>query len=619
MPNSMSYTVGWICAIASEYVAVQEFLNEEHDAPDSVSANDTNDYTLGRIREHNVVIAVLPEGEYGTASAASVATNMLNCFPNIRMGLMIGIAGGVPSEGHDIRLGDVVVSAPRDGDSGVFHICKSVDERALIRDKLAEEKDVLCFEMEAAGLMNHFPCVGKPKSTTEDTNVKANKLNQREDDQEHQNIVDWLTPVDYAPQQSDLIARQQEGTGEWLIQSEEFQQWVKQSGRTLFCAGIPGAGKTMMTSIVTHHLCNKFGHDPTIGISYVVSGEGRKQFLSAVSNLQIRTGVNFFITSRFIKEIEQELKESIKLEIRAFDADIEKYLDEQLQSLRSLVSKDLSLQEDIKIGITKAVDGMFLLAKLYIDLLACKTTRKGLQHAIAVEKGDLELNTENISEIEDMVSVCAGLVIVDEESDVVRLVHYTTQEYFERTQKSWFPDADANITMRCLTSLSFQNFKDDYCPTDKEFEARLKTHFLYNYASRYWGYHAHPSPFQDMSQLVLDFLKNKNKVSACSQALVKSISPFVVIPTDFPTALHLAAYFGLERPASILLSKGFDIGARARYEWAGATPLHMAVEGGHMEVIKLLVDNGAGLSCEDEIRRTPLHLAAEKGNEAVVK
>jgi nucleoside phosphorylase len=30
---------------------------------------------------------------------------------------------------------------------------------ALVRDKLARDKSVLCFEMEAAGLMNHFPCL----------------------------------------------------------------------------------------------------------------------------------------------------------------------------------------------------------------------------------------------------------------------------------------------------------------------------------------------------------------------------------------------------------------------------------------------------------------------------
>jgi hypothetical protein len=31
-------------------------------------------------------------------------------------------------------------------------------KNAVIRDKLSKEKDILCFEMEAAGLMNHFPC-----------------------------------------------------------------------------------------------------------------------------------------------------------------------------------------------------------------------------------------------------------------------------------------------------------------------------------------------------------------------------------------------------------------------------------------------------------------------------
>jgi hypothetical protein len=45
---------------------------------------------------------------------------MLNTFHNIRIGLMLGIGGGVPSKSHDIRLDDVVVSAPRGGEGGVF-------------------------------------------------------------------------------------------------------------------------------------------------------------------------------------------------------------------------------------------------------------------------------------------------------------------------------------------------------------------------------------------------------------------------------------------------------------------------------------------------------------------
>src|SRR5205814_9800716 len=120
MSNPKDYTVGWICAITTEYVAAQAFLDEKHEGPEYLSPNDNNDYTLGKFGKHNVVIAVLPDGEYGTASAASVATNMLNSFPNVRIGLMVGIGGGAPSEKHDVRLGDNVVSAPRDSEGGVF-------------------------------------------------------------------------------------------------------------------------------------------------------------------------------------------------------------------------------------------------------------------------------------------------------------------------------------------------------------------------------------------------------------------------------------------------------------------------------------------------------------------
>lgn len=275
--GNREYTVGWICALLPEYVAAQEFLDEEHDRPEYVHPRDSNDYTLGRIGKHNIVIAVLPDGEYGTSSAAVVARDMLHTFPNIRIGLMVGIGGGAPTLEHDIRLGDIVVSTPRDGKGGVFQydfgktiqdqdfrstgflsqpptvlrtalrglkaqyereghllseainsvldrnprlkkkyerpsldsdrlyfteVVHPVDNKAecakacgdgpsklilrnartqkednpaihygtvasanqlmkdaVLRDKFAKENDILCFEMEAAGLMNHFPCL----------------------------------------------------------------------------------------------------------------------------------------------------------------------------------------------------------------------------------------------------------------------------------------------------------------------------------------------------------------------------------------------------------------------------------------------------------------------------
>ncbi|KAF3065637.1 hypothetical protein CFAM422_009521 [Trichoderma lentiforme] len=269
------YTVGWICAIHTELVAALALLDERHDCPKELDPNDSNNYELGKISNHYVAIACLPDGEHGIAAAAGAAINLLRSFPNIRFGLMVGTGGGAPTSHHDIRLGDVVVSTPGDGKGGVFqydfgktmqnqafvetgfldqpprllrtavaglkasyemdghmlteevnnalqrkprlqktysrpqtgdilykstftHIsrpweaCEACDddpsnyilrrprdendddpaihygliasgnqrmENAIIRDKLAIENGVLCFETEAAGLMNHFPCL----------------------------------------------------------------------------------------------------------------------------------------------------------------------------------------------------------------------------------------------------------------------------------------------------------------------------------------------------------------------------------------------------------------------------------------------------------------------------
>ncbi|KAJ5174594.1 uncharacterized protein N7482_000471 [Penicillium canariense] len=118
--DSEGYTVGWICAIATEYIAAQAFLDERHLGPTHLPPDNQNAYTLGRIGKHNVVISVMPMGEYGSSSAARVVVDMLHSFPNICLALMVGIGGGAPSPKHDIRLGDIVVGIPHNGRSGVI-------------------------------------------------------------------------------------------------------------------------------------------------------------------------------------------------------------------------------------------------------------------------------------------------------------------------------------------------------------------------------------------------------------------------------------------------------------------------------------------------------------------
>jgi len=99
------------------------------------------------------------------------------------------------------------------------------------------------------------------------------KLDRTED----LDILNWLTEIDYGSQQSDFFGRRQAGTGQWLLDSVEYQAWLETNRQTLFCPGMPGAGKTILTSIVVDDLWNRFRHDATVGVAYVYCNFRRQQ------------------------------------------------------------------------------------------------------------------------------------------------------------------------------------------------------------------------------------------------------------------------------------------------------------------------------------------------------
>ena len=266
--------------------------------------------------------------------------------------------------------------------------------------------------------------------------------------------------------------------------------------------------------------------------------------------------------------------------------------------------------------------GFRRLAEKVLSWITCARrplTTLELQHALAVVVGDSKLDEDNLETAERMISVCAGLVTIDEESRIIRLVHYTTQEYFERTQREWYPDAQTNITTICVSYLSFDQFASGICQNDKEFEQRLHLNKLYDYAAHNWGHHARAAP--TLTFEVISFLKRKAHMEASIQALLakKLFLSHRGYSQGFPndmTGLHLAAFFGIKAIVQLLLEKGAEIEAKDNY---GRTPLSWAAENGHEATVKLLLEKGAEIEAKDNYGRMPLSWATENGREATVK
>ena len=249
-------------------------------------------------------------------------------------------------------------------------------------------------------------------------------------------------------------------------------------------------------------------------------------------------------------------------------------------------------------------------------------TIRELQHALAVEVGESQLNKHSLLEIEDMVTSCAGLVTVDEESGIIRLIHYTTQEYFEQTQKSWFPTAEVEITKICMTYLSFSVFEGGWCETSSKFKDRLQRHPFYDYAARNWGYHARPVE-AEVEHMIKLFFDSKAKVSSSCQAIMASrgfddrreFLPFEFLPSEV-TGPHLSAYFGLTEMMMVLLKDQKNLELQ---DSGGRTPLFYAVDNGQEAMVKLLLEKGAKLETKCIDSRTPLSYAAGSGHDLVTK
>jgi hypothetical protein len=99
-------------------------LDHKHQGRFALGPGDDYVFLAGDLCGHNIVITTLPAGqEYGTGSAAALASQVKKFFPNLWFGLLVGVAAGLPNLARqpprDIRLGDVLVALPEGESAGL--------------------------------------------------------------------------------------------------------------------------------------------------------------------------------------------------------------------------------------------------------------------------------------------------------------------------------------------------------------------------------------------------------------------------------------------------------------------------------------------------------------------
>ncbi|KAF3920133.1 hypothetical protein AA313_de0202724 [Arthrobotrys entomopaga] len=365
--------------------------------------NDNNSYIFGSIGSHNIVIACLPLGGYGTTWATFTASRMQASFPSITYYLMVSIGSGVPQHTIDIRLGDVVVSTPTGGFPGVVQydfkkkfanghfnristlnkppltllyaanklradhklrrprLCAFISEAAqrhsanvmfthpgqdqdqlfeaayshaggnscdgcdisrligrncrttldpvihygtiasgnevmkdsVRRDLIARDCNALCFEMEAAALMDNFPCIvvrgicdysdsHKNKQWQDYAAVVAaayakelllaavpatGALNELSMDDVDSKLLKSFSFLEIDNRREN-IAKPIHGTCDWLFYTQEFQEWqqklnMKENSGVLWIKGKPGTGKSTLVKHAFRY-CNQWFHERLI-------------------------------------------------------------------------------------------------------------------------------------------------------------------------------------------------------------------------------------------------------------------------------------------------------------------------------------------------------------------
>ncbi|KAH6879707.1 hypothetical protein BKA70DRAFT_1576152 [Coprinopsis sp. MPI-PUGE-AT-0042] len=583
-------------------------------------------------------------------------------------------------------------------------------------------------------------------------------------------ILNSLSLPNFRDIHLDTLAKATEGTCIWLTAGQIFIFWIEK-GKILWGIGIPGAGKTVLASIVIRYLeglentsggviCVAFvylryseplairdileslvkhiveRHDdliPIIGAHYArhkkertkpsqedlrevlqrfvecgktlffvldafdeMRAEDRPILLKLLASLHAR----LFITSRPLEPLQRQYPHAQVFTVAASQSDLDLHIKHFLHHSPEVMVllEGTNLVEQIAETVHRRSGGMFLHAKLQlealrncvsaldveetlqgfpsdIDAIYAKTwerilaqppkqsnlakflllwithadgemTIDTLRRAVATCPATHAFETKRMVPEALLLSVCCGLVSVDEKTRLARLIHYTTRDAILPRILDLFPVPHAILAHVCIVNITKSGLQRLGIEVDKwhlgaKLMALLRYNTLLEYAYRSWAHHTRQcGRYTPITSAAADLVLN------CTSYPLKQES---IIDLGLP--LHVAAFYGLEdliplaaqrhsppsdpisacdSPLMLAVRRGHLACAKALLSLPGVdanllgdrsqNALMCAAAYGHIECVQLLTEvPDIDFRAADSLGRTPLTLAAGGGHTEVVK
>ena len=317
--------------------------------------------------------------------------------------------------------------------------------------------------------------------------------------------------------------------------------------------------------------------------------------------------------------VKQPHRKAVRLTLERLPTQLDDMYSDTLVRIKSQDMEDVAIAHQVMGWVTHAKRPL---------------TIREIQHALAVEPDQSDLDEEVMVDEELLTTVCLGLITVDQTSGELRLIHYTAQNYFEKQALEAFSNPPLRIASTCLTFLAFKPCRNvDLFSSERDISALEERYALLDYAGLYWGLHAREAEEALQSQILsllsprATYLSSRLMIGGLKGFRGRSPQRHWGHPIAYESQVsrfHMVAYFGLENTIRKLLldelvnSNGLtsttdsalliasargdltlvrlllDHNANANgTSWQGYTPLQLAAGGSHLTAVMLLLDRNA--------------------------